>query len=120
MSDGCVQSLQTVRITAPDYVRFGDPLWLNCSCDLQLQQIYSIKWFKDNQEFYRFIVSEANPKTWYNTSGVYPDPVKSNKGDIYMTSTDFQTQGSYRCEISEETGFQTLHEVKDIRVYCKQ
>jgi len=54
-------------------VRFGDPLWLNCSCDLQYHQIYSIKWFKDSQEFYRFITIDEVPKTFYNTTGIYPD-----------------------------------------------
>ncbi|XP_054165111.1 uncharacterized protein LOC128962735 [Oppia nitens] len=112
-----VQSLQMVRISAPDYIRFGDPLWLNCSCDLPIQSIYSIKWFKNNHEFYRYIVSDAKPKTFYNTTGIYPDTSSTEFGNIHMTQTDFQTEGSYRCEISSEVSFQTIHESKDIRVY---
>ncbi len=69
-----VHSLHTVQIVSPDYVRFGDPMWLNCSCDLQYHQIYSIQWFKDNREFYRFITKNTEmPKIFYNTSGINAD-----------------------------------------------
>ena len=48
-------------------------MWLNCSADLDYNQIYSIKWFKDNQEMYRFITSDESPTTFYPTRGIVID-----------------------------------------------
>ena len=48
-------------------------MWLNCSADLDYNQIYSIKWFKDNQEMYRFITSDQSPTTFYQTNGIVID-----------------------------------------------
>ena len=60
---------------APDYIFYRDPMWLNCSMiDLDYNQIYSIKWFKDNQEMYRFITAdELTPRTFYDTTGIVID-----------------------------------------------
>ena len=68
-----VCTLSAIRISSPDYIFYGDPMWLNCSADLDFNQIYSIKWFKDNQEMYRFITSNQQPTTFYQTSGIMID-----------------------------------------------
>lgn len=68
-----VLSLSSIRISAPDYIFPGDSMWLNCTADLDYNQIYSIKWFKDNQEMYRFITSDETPTTFYPTSGIVID-----------------------------------------------
>ncbi|OTF75456.1 hypothetical protein BLA29_009480 [Euroglyphus maynei] len=62
---------------APDYIFYRDPMWLNCSViDLDYNQIYSIKWFKDNDEMYRFITAdETTPRTFYDTPGIVIDNV---------------------------------------------
>ncbi|KAI2807319.1 hypothetical protein BLOT_009283, partial [Blomia tropicalis] len=70
-----VSALSSIRINAPDYIFYGDPMWLNCSADLDYNQIYSIKWFKDNQEMYRFITSDESPTTFYPTRGIVIDPI---------------------------------------------
>lgn len=59
---------------APDYIFYRDPMWLNCTVmDLDYNQIYSIKWFKDNDEMYRFITADESPATFYDTSGIVID-----------------------------------------------
>ena len=65
-----------IRISTVDYVRAQEPVWLNCTCDLPKDQIYSIKWFKDKsrEEFWRYIPGEEPDSTrFYNTTGVMAD-----------------------------------------------
>ncbi|KAJ6220252.1 hypothetical protein RDWZM_006064, partial [Blomia tropicalis] len=112
-----VSALSSIRINAPDYIFYGDPMWLNCSADLDYNQIYSIKWFKDNQEMYRFITSDESPTTFYPTRGIVIDETRSNFGNLYIQKTDFKMDANFRCEVLSDTDFNTAIEIKKIRVY---
>ncbi|KAH6930740.1 hypothetical protein HPB50_018020 [Hyalomma asiaticum] len=57
----------------PSAVIRGDPLWLNCSFDLESDDLYSVKWYKNHREFFRFLPSENPPGQAYRLSGVYAD-----------------------------------------------
>jgi hypothetical protein len=46
-------------------LQVGESSSLRCDYDLEGDSLYSIKWYKDNQEFYRY-----NPQT-----GVPPSPI---------------------------------------------
>lgn len=43
------------------------------SSDGNYQQIYSIKWYKDEEEFYRFLPGGEPRVSYYETKGVQPD-----------------------------------------------
>lgn len=49
----CVQGLRLVRVDLPSGVILGDSARLNCSFDLENDQLYSVKWYKGNREFFR-------------------------------------------------------------------
>lgn len=69
-------------------------MWLNCSIiDLDYNQIYSIKWFKDNDEMYRFITSspEELPTTFYDTPGIVIDVSIANL-DFFFKSIQIELQ----------------------------
>lgn len=79
-----------ISVSVPELVKLNDAFWLNCSHQQhqnrrlfelagssgKLQdrdQIYAIKWFKDDDEFYRYL-PKANPKVLtYETRGVQID-----------------------------------------------
>nr|XP_046917961.1 rho GTPase-activating protein gacZ-like isoform X1 [Dermatophagoides farinae] len=114
-----VNAIRSLRIMAPDYIFYRDPMWLNCSViDLDYNQIYSIKWFKDNDEMYRFITAdETSPRTFYDTPGIVIDESRSNYGNLYILHADFKTEANFRCEVLAENDFTTAIQIKKIRVY---
>ncbi|KAG0433741.1 hypothetical protein HPB47_019643 [Ixodes persulcatus] len=57
----------------PSVVIRGDPVWLNCSFDLESDDLYSVKWYKNHREFFRYLPSESPPAQSYRLSGVYVD-----------------------------------------------
>lgn len=54
------QGVRLTRMDVPSAVVVGDSIWLNCSYDLEEDQLYSIKWYKNNYEFYRFLENGPN------------------------------------------------------------
>ncbi|KPM05738.1 beat protein-like protein 1 [Sarcoptes scabiei] len=93
-------------------------MWLNCSIiDLDYNQIYSIKWFKDNDEMYRFITSspEELPTTFYDTPGIVIDESRSNYGNLYVSRSEFKTEADFRCEVLAENDFNTAIQIKRIK-----
>lgn len=79
-----------LSLSAPELVKLNDAFWLNCSHDkatnfggsnldspLEFQanskEIYAIKWFKDNEEFYRYLPNATPKVTTYDTNGVQLD-----------------------------------------------
>ncbi|RWS08773.1 uncharacterized protein B4U79_03125, partial [Dinothrombium tinctorium] len=46
------------------------PVWLNCSFDLENDKLYSIKWYKNNNEFYRYVPRDEQKIRIYSTPGM--------------------------------------------------
>lgn len=55
-------ALRFSSIQMPALVQRGTNFWLSCQFDLAhgVDQLYSVKWYKNNEEFYRLLVSNSN------------------------------------------------------------
>lgn len=67
------EMLRIIRISVPRKSLVGDTVWLNCSHDLTDTQLYSIKWYKDSEEIYRFLPSNKPTHAAYETDGLTID-----------------------------------------------
>ncbi|GFW39657.1 uncharacterized protein TNCV_3188281 [Trichonephila clavipes] len=57
----------------PGFVLKGQPVWLDCGYDLEGNELYSVKWYKDNVEFYRYLPSDNPSAQMYKLDGVHLD-----------------------------------------------
>ena len=58
----------------PTYKFITDEAALTCKYDLEGEELYSVKWYKDGNEFYRYIPAERDQKvTTFNMPGVKVD-----------------------------------------------
>ncbi|XP_067143377.1 irregular chiasm C-roughest protein-like isoform X1 [Centruroides vittatus] len=113
-----VLGLRLSKLEVPGVVVHGEPVWLNCSFDIETDELYSIKWYKNNLEFYRYLPSDHPPAQKYDLLGIYLDLVKSELGRVYLYKTDLNSDGRYRCEVSAEApSFQTVRAEKEMRIY---
>ncbi len=48
-----------VRVEVPTWVEEGKTAFLHCQYDVNRDKIYSLKWYKGSQEFYRFTPKES-------------------------------------------------------------
>ncbi|XP_014606411.1 PREDICTED: uncharacterized protein LOC106788034 [Polistes canadensis] len=103
------QEPKIVRLDVPDIV---DPRWenvtLRCEYDLGGKELYSVKWFKDGIEFFRFMPSSRPVGEYFPVEGIIVDIARSDGRQVTLLgqSNDRRKRinlgGSYGCEVSSE------------------
>ncbi|XP_075536349.1 cell adhesion molecule 4-like [Dermacentor variabilis] len=110
--------LRLVDLHVPGAVRSGEPVQLRCEYDLENAELYSVKWYKNNVEFYRYLPSDVPPGQSYELLGTFVDHSRSDKNNVFLEKTDLNTEGMYGCEVSTEgPGFKTVKGERELRIY---
>ncbi|XP_037516318.1 uncharacterized protein LOC119393398 [Rhipicephalus sanguineus] len=110
--------LRLLEMSAPSAAIHGRGMWLNCSFDLESDELYSVKWYKNDTEFYRYIPRDRPPAQNYDLPGVVVDMARSREGHVFISSVNLSTEGNYRCEASAEApSFQTVVQEKEVKVF---
>uniref|UniRef100_A0A146LR61 Ig-like domain-containing protein n=2 Tax=Lygus hesperus TaxID=30085 RepID=A0A146LR61_LYGHE len=105
------------QVIIPPYVLLGHEAKLSCVFELRGDTLYSVKWYKSGQEFYRYTPGEMPMVQVFPVSGVYVDLSKSNVSVVTLTQTEIETSGRYRCEVSGEAPFfDTKTHFKDMTI----
>lgn len=60
--------MKGVGVSVPRFVREKHRVTLGCAYDLEDAPLYSVKWYRDANEFYRYIPKEEPP------TRVFPQP----------------------------------------------
>ncbi|XP_022244949.1 cell adhesion molecule 1-like [Limulus polyphemus] len=101
----------------PSPTTLGQSIELTCSYELDGDQLYSVKWYKDNTEFFRYLPLDWPPGQFLPLPGVRVDLSKSGKDTVYLNHVTLETAGVYRCEVSAEApSFQTVEASKEMKV----
>ncbi|XP_050317741.1 uncharacterized protein LOC126751480 isoform X1 [Bactrocera neohumeralis] len=66
------------------------------------EALYAIKWYKDNEEFYRFVPKARPQKTSYRFDGIRVSEEHSDSWRVFLRGLTLNSSGVYRCEISAE------------------
>jgi hypothetical protein len=72
------RSLRGVRLDVPEAVLTGDTARLACDYDLEHAALYSIKWYRGDDEFYRFVPKESPPTRVFPLPGINVDVSSSH------------------------------------------
>lgn len=62
-----------MRLNVPRAVRVGHSVTLGCDYDLEDAPLYSVKWYRDNDEFYRYVPKEEPPTRVFTLPGLNVD-----------------------------------------------
>lgn len=71
------ESLRLTEVRIPNHVIRNNTVRLECHFDLNGEALYSVKWYKDGFEFYRYVPRDHPPAQVFNLTGVYVDVRKS-------------------------------------------
>ncbi|XP_050100209.1 uncharacterized protein LOC126580903 [Anopheles aquasalis] len=98
-------ALRLTNMNVPEVVDYRDTVTLSCSYDLGLHQLNSVKWYKGNQEFYRYAPMLTPKVTVYPVDGIAiatdrPTICNQYLCSIRLTGLGRRSSGEYRCEIS--------------------
>jgi len=100
-----------IRITdhsIPSNAIRTEDIILECNYDLQGDSLYSVKWYRNGQEFYRHIPTDRPQTVVFRQAGLIVDEYKSTETRIVLRNVDLTTSGKFRCEVSGEAPlFQT-------------
>ena len=66
-------SLDLTGLVVPKQLILGQSTSLECKYDLEGSKLYSVKWYKNGEEFYRFMPSMENKYEVFRVSGVNID-----------------------------------------------
>ncbi|XP_037078998.1 uncharacterized protein LOC119099981 [Pollicipes pollicipes] len=93
-------SLQMQNHVIPSHLLLGQTADLVCRYRLENETLYSVKWYKDNEEFYNFIATPKIAKRMYPLPGIRVDMAGSSRQRVRLLQVDFATSGKYGCEVS--------------------
>lgn len=65
--------LKFVQLDVPGALHSGESSWLKCLYELGKDELYSVKWYKNNVEFFRYLPSDEPAGQNYELLGVYVD-----------------------------------------------
>ncbi|XP_050349514.1 uncharacterized protein LOC126772948 [Nymphalis io] len=94
--------LRVVGISVPTLKQRGESVTFTCDYDLEGGKLYSVKWYRDNEEFYRYMPRLRPAQHAHKLEGVRVDLEKSSARRVHLRELTLKSRGSYRCEVSEE------------------
>ncbi|CAK9817638.1 Cell adhesion molecule 2 [Anthophora quadrimaculata] len=97
-----VAGLKLLRINVPAYSFRGESAQLECRYDLEADKLYSITWYKDHEEFYRYVPRGEPTKHRYPVEGVKVDLRHSDDQQVKLQDVSLHSSGQYKCEVSAE------------------
>ena len=68
-----ILSLTLNTIDVPAHRVVGDKATLICQFDMEGDTLYSVKWYKDDREFYRFVPNDRPKLQVFETEGIQVD-----------------------------------------------
>ncbi|XP_078052143.1 uncharacterized protein LOC144478253 [Augochlora pura] len=117
-------AIKLLKLEVPS---IADPRWdkvaLRCEYDLAGKDLYSVKWYKDGNEFFRYMPSSTPAGRDFPVDGVYVDVNTSDSKQVTLLGQantrkgKVNLVGSYGCEVSSEgPSFLTSYEVANMSV----
>ncbi|XP_055612923.1 uncharacterized protein LOC129759473 [Uranotaenia lowii] len=101
-----IRTLQLQEILVPEVVDVRDQPTLSCSYDMGSHKLNSVKWYKDEKEFFRYSPMMEQNVMVFPVEGVTVLPKSAahfcNRFmcSIQLHKLNIKSSGSYRCEIS--------------------
>ncbi|XP_076325539.1 uncharacterized protein LOC143233293 [Tachypleus tridentatus] len=109
--------LRIIKLDIPENVRLAGEVTLSCMYDLEEDNLYSVKWYKDDLEFFRYVPKELPQRQFFPLDGINIDFTRSNKDVVFIQDVQMSTGGRYRCEVSADApSFRTVSTEKAMKV----
>ena len=91
-----------IRVVKPFIL--GEGGLLECDYDLEESEVYSVKWYKDGNEFYRFLPRMEHQTAVFSVPGVKVDQGMSSMKSVVVSMITRDAGGIYSCEVISTNG----------------
>ncbi|XP_060803773.1 endothelial cell-selective adhesion molecule-like isoform X2 [Amyelois transitella] len=117
-NQGFIESIGIRDLQVPGHAAEGGEALLGCQFDLHGDTLYSVKWYKDGREFYRYMPGNNPPITCFPAPGVEVDLSRSSMNVVTLVHLNRASAGVYSCEVSGEApSFDTISLNKLVSIY---
>ncbi|PSN38261.1 hypothetical protein C0J52_17447 [Blattella germanica] len=114
---GGTRGLKLRFLEVPTTADMFSPVTLRCDYDLEGGNLYSVKWYKDGSEFFRFMPDYTPQSMAVRSSGIFVDLEKSGMNEVTLMDLRFNNSGNYKCEVSTEApNFETVAESSNMTI----
>ncbi|XP_039300260.1 uncharacterized protein LOC111059129 isoform X2 [Nilaparvata lugens] len=114
-----VVCLKLTNFDVPNHADMGSSATLVCEFDVDKAALNSVKWYKDEHEFFRYSPS-ASPSAVtqsFPLTGISLDNLRSDKNRVILNRLTYNSSGIYRCEVSTDLpDFKIAYESKNLTV----
>lgn len=102
-----IEGLRLTNMTVPKFVDYRDTMDLDCQFDMGEEELYAVKWYKDELEFFRYIPQQKPNIVLFPVIGVSVREEDTQCGPSRCTLhfahlEKINSGGAYRCEVSSE------------------
>lgn len=117
-----MRALELTKIDVPRIIDYRDTATLTCSYNMKSHKLNSVKWYKDNKEFFRYAPLTYPATLKFPNDGITLEEERMNfcnreTCSISLINLGNSTSGSYRCEISGEAPeFKLAHAERNMTV----
>ena len=92
--------IKITKVYAPPYVKVSDSAQLICEVSDEGENVYSLKWYLGQHEFYRWIPTERdNPVKTFDINVFQIDPYNSKDGRVQIHQVSLEAAGVIGCEV---------------------
>ncbi|XP_050309683.1 uncharacterized protein LOC126745744 [Anthonomus grandis grandis] len=95
-------SLRDVRLRVPRAVIKGKDAELLCDFDLEGEKLYSVKWYRETYEFFRYTPDDHDPIKTFPLKDINVRLHESSKNKIVLADVQRDISGKFSCEITTE------------------
>ncbi|XP_077518533.1 basal cell adhesion molecule-like [Amblyomma americanum] len=111
------QALRMIEVNVPSRPTRGSTVKLECLYDLENDPLYSVKWYKDQQEFFRFSPGDRPAKRVFKVKGLTVNLAESSESSVVLNNVQHSASGRYTCEVSADApSFAVVSDEGDLRV----
>uniref|UniRef100_A0A182NE32 Ig-like domain-containing protein n=1 Tax=Anopheles dirus TaxID=7168 RepID=A0A182NE32_9DIPT len=110
-------AIKITELRVPTHAIKDRSVTLVCLYDLEGEALYSVKWYKDGWEFYRYVPRDDPPQQTFPINGITVNVHNSSNNQVALEAITLSSSGKYRCEVSAEApSFQTEAENGEMAV----
>lgn len=91
-----------IHAIVPHYAQAGGNAVLSCNYAIDNSTLYSVKWYKDNKEFFRFIPWHRPQISVFPVPGVNVNVNSISFSRVILKNVGLNTTGTYKCEVTSD------------------
>ncbi|XP_057654304.1 uncharacterized protein LOC130892747 [Diorhabda carinulata] len=91
-----------IHANVPHFAQAGGNAVLSCNYYIDNLKLYTVKWYKDNKEFFRFTPWRRPQTEIFPVPGVNINVNSISYSRVILRNVDFKTTGKYECEVKSD------------------